>query len=102
MLRLIAVVLLVISAPAIAAKTCCCTTRNSERATVPQIVADPEKYAGRCVVVEGVMQRMFLFESVDGVYLQARDSLDPTSSGFRLGLDNMSGRFSDRYQRTVS
>ncbi|HUQ11328.1 MAG TPA: hypothetical protein VM146_13525 [Steroidobacteraceae bacterium] len=30
-----------------------------------------------------------LFESVDGVYLKPRDSMNPSSNGLRLGLDNI-------------
>jgi hypothetical protein len=75
-----------------------CSARNSERATVPQIAAEPEKYMGRCVTVDAVMQAAFLFDSVDGVYLQAPDRLNPASSGHRIGLDNISRHFSDRYR----
>jgi hypothetical protein len=76
-----------------------CSARNSQFATVPGIASDPERYLGRCVVIDGVMHGLFLFESVDGVYLQPRDWLNPSSSGFRLGLDDSSGRYSDDYRQ---
>lgn len=75
-----------------------CSAQNSEAATVPQIAANPEKYQGHCVAINGVMQRQFLFENVDGVYLQPRDALNPSSNGFRVGLDNISGHFSEHYR----
>jgi hypothetical protein len=56
---------------------------------VPSIAADPDRYFGRCVAIDGVIHGLFLFESVDGVYLQPRDWLNPSSSGFRIGLDNL-------------
>jgi hypothetical protein len=79
-------------------KTVGCSTRNAEQASVSQIAAQPEKFQGRCVAISGVMQRTFLFESVDGVYLQSSDRLNPASNGFSLGLDNLSGRVSERYR----
>jgi hypothetical protein len=75
-----------------------CSARNSERVTIPQISADPQKYRGRCIAVEGVMQRASLFESVDGLYLQPPDILNPASNGLRIGLDNISRHFSERYR----
>src|SRR5689334_5808387 len=74
-----------------------CTIQNSELATVPGIAAHPEKYRSRCVAIDGVMEGLYLFESVDGVYLRPRDGLDPSSSGFRLGLDNLQSHVSDDY-----
>lgn len=99
--RLMVAALLLASAAAIHAKTTKCTSLNSAPTTVPQIAADPDEYVGRCVAIEGVMQRMFLFESVDGVYLQPRDGLNPASNGFRLGLDHIVGHFSERYRRVA-
>jgi hypothetical protein len=78
-----------------------CTARNAERATVHQIATHQQAYNGRCVSVDGVMNGLSLFESVDGVYLQPRDSLDPSSSGFRLGLDNMRRRFSNDFRHVT-
>jgi len=105
--RAIVVALLLTSAPVIGsaasalgttAKPAKCSARNSERATVSQIAANPDKYQGRCVAIKAVMQREFLFENVDGVYLQPRDTLNPASSGFRIGLDNLSGHVSEFYR----
>ena len=75
-----------------------CSARNSERATVEQIATDPEKYAGHCVAVDATMQGWSLFDSVDGVYVQPADSLDPSSSGLRLGLDHIRDHYSERYR----
>ncbi len=41
---------------------------------------------------------MYLFESVDGVYLQPPDGLNPASSGFRLGLDHFSPELNGAYR----
>jgi hypothetical protein len=78
-----------------------CSAQNSELATVPSIAAEPERYLGKCVALSGVMQRFFLFESVDGVYLQPREPLNPSSSGFRLGLDHISEVFSEEYRHVA-
>jgi hypothetical protein len=78
-----------------------CAAQNSEFATVPSIAAEPERYLGKCVALDGVMQRFFLFESVDGVYLQPRELLNPSSSGFRLGLDNIADVFSEQYRHVT-
>jgi hypothetical protein len=74
-----------------------CNARNAQRATVPDIAQNPERYLSRCVVVDGVMHGLYLFESVDGVYLEPPDSLNPSSSGFRIGLDHLS-RFTEDYE----
>jgi hypothetical protein len=106
-LRLLLAALILMSAPVVGtaagdarenAAPARCTRQNSQEASVPQIAADPEKYVGHCVAIEGVMQRMFLFESVDGVYLQPPDPINPASGGFRLGMDNISRYFSERYR----
>jgi hypothetical protein len=78
-----------------------CTARNAERATVPRIAARQQEYNGRCVIVDGVMHRLSLFESVDGVYLEPPDGLDPSSSGFRLGLDNLDRHFTEAYEHVT-
>jgi len=44
------------------------------------------------------MQRSFIYESVDGVYLQPPDILNPASSGFRLGLDNIQRHLDEAYR----
>ena len=75
-----------------------CSAQNSERVTIPQISADPKKYEGHCVAVDGVMQWASLFENADGLYLQPRDTLNPASNGLRIGLDNVSRHFSERYR----
>lgn len=75
-----------------------CTSRNSKRATVAQIAADPDAFDGECVAVDATMQHTSLFESVDGVYVQPEDSTNPSSSGLRIGLDNIKGRYSNRYR----
>jgi len=75
-----------------------CSSRNSEKATISQIAADPGRYQGHCVAVGGVMQWQFLFENVDGLYLQPPDTLNPSSNGLRIGLDNLSRHFGERYQ----
>jgi hypothetical protein len=80
---------------------CCrapCDNIPWEEARCSRRSPQPEKFQGRCVAISGVMQRTFLFESVDGVYLQSSDRLNPASNGFRLGLDNLSGRVSERYR----
>ncbi len=74
-----------------------CTSRHVVRATVPQIAANPDSYQGQCVVVDGVMQGLHLYESVDGVYLQPRIFSNPASSGFQLGLDHLPS-FSEKYR----
>ena len=84
--------------PQAAVKPSICLARNSEAATVAQIAANPQKYEGRCVAVQGVMHRMYVYESVDGVYVQPRDGLNPASNGLTLGLDNIGGRFSEQYR----
>ena len=78
-----------------------CSSRNSERATVAQIAANASAYQGRCVAVDATMRGRSLFDSVDGVYLQPTDSLNPSSSGLRIGLDNISRRNVEGY-RSVS
>lgn len=75
-----------------------CSVRNSEHATVEQIATDPGRYQGHCVAVDGTMQGSSLFGSVDGVYVQPTDVLDPSSSGLRLGLDHIKDHYSDRYR----
>ena len=75
-----------------------CSSRNSEKATVAQIAADPGRYQGHCVAVVGVMQWAFLFENVDGLYVQPREALNPASNGLRIGLDNISRHFGERYR----
>jgi hypothetical protein len=49
--------------------------------------------------VDGTMQGMSIFESVDGVYQQSPDSLNPASSGLRMGLAGASVRYSESYRR---
>lgn len=83
--------------PCLDPKVSSCSIQNSEQASVPQIAAHPEKYWSHCVAIDGVMEGPFLFESVDGVYLRPRQGLDPSSSGFRLGLDNLQSHVSDDY-----
>ena len=95
--RLIATVLLnLVAADLSAEEPAECSARNSERATVAQIAANPDAYEGRCVAVDGTMQGSSIFESVDGVYLQPPDSLNPASSGLRIGLDN--SHYSEGYR----
>lgn len=79
-------------------KVVTCTAKNSEVATVPQIAKHPENYSSRCVAVRGVMRWDSLFESVDGVYLRPTDMLNPSSSGFRLGLDHVRRYLDERYR----
>jgi hypothetical protein len=43
------------------------------------------------------MQGTSVFEGVDGLYVQPRDSVNPASNGLRIGLDNIPGRFSEQY-----
>jgi hypothetical protein len=78
-----------------------CSSRNSEKVTISQIAVEPQKYQGRCVAVDGVMQRAFLFANVDGIYLQPADTSNPTSNGLRLGLDNIARHFSEHYQHVA-
>jgi hypothetical protein len=75
-----------------------CSVHNSARATVEQIATDPDQYQGHCVAIDGTMQGSSLFDSVDGVYVQPTDSMDPSSSGLRLGLDHIDDYYSDRYR----
>jgi hypothetical protein len=75
-----------------------CSPSVAEVATVPRIAADADGYQGRCVRIDGVMRTHYLYESVDGVYLQPPDSLNPASSGFALGLDNVAKRYSEDYR----
>jgi hypothetical protein len=75
-----------------------CSARNSMRATVPEIAANAEKFAGKCVAIDGVTQGIYLFETIDGVYLQPPDRLNPASSGFRLGLDHFSPGLNGEYR----
>jgi hypothetical protein len=70
-----------------------CTWAKARRATVPEIAAHPDKFEGGCWIVDGVLKAPFLFESVDGVYLAPKEFDDPTSSGFRLGVDYRKIRF---------
>jgi hypothetical protein len=81
------VALLLVSAVPAAAASAECSRATAERATVPEIAQHPERFEGSCVVVDGVMQGQFLYESVDGVYLRSKEYFDPTAAGFRLGLD---------------
>jgi hypothetical protein len=76
-----------------------CSTRNSERTTVAQIAADPKAYEGHCVAIDATMQGDSLFENVDGVYVQPPDSLNPASSGLRIGLAGTSLQYSESYRR---
>jgi hypothetical protein len=101
MFRGIVAAVLLVSATAVDAKITRFTSQNSELATIPQIAADPDKYVGRCVAVAGVMHLTYLFESVDGVYLQPHDLRNPASSGFQLGLDNVRRHFSERYRHVA-
>jgi hypothetical protein len=87
--------LLIAGAPASAED---CSARNSARATVPEIAGNPEKFTDRCVAIDGVTQGIYLFESVDGVYLQPPDRINPASSGFRLGLDHFFGKLNGEYR----
>jgi hypothetical protein len=80
------------------AKPTDCTARNAEKTTVPEIAAHPDQFQHLCVAIQGVMQRSFIYESVDGVYLRPPDILNPASSGFLLGLDNIKRHFDDRYR----
>src|SRR5690242_3276593 len=66
-----------------------CTARNSVPATVPEIAANPAKFDGRCVAVNAVTDGIYFFESVDGVYLRPPERLNPASSGFRIGVENL-------------
>lgn len=75
-----------------------CSARVATKATVGEIANQPAEFNGRCVAVDGVMHGMKLFESVDGVYLEPTDTLNPSSNGAQLGLDNMRGRRSGSYQ----
>lgn len=95
--HVIAAALLLAGVP-VAGKTAGCSRQSSERASVSQIASAPDRYRSRCVAIDGVMQGVFLFGSVDGVYLQPSDVLDPSSSGSRLGLDNLKRLRSERYQ----
>jgi hypothetical protein len=75
-----------------------CTARNSQRATVAQIATDSDAYEGECVAVDATMHYTSLFDNVDGVYVEPPDSTNPSSSGLRIGLDNISRHSSDRYR----
>lgn len=44
------------------------------------------------------MSGSYLYEDVDGVYLQPTDSRNPSSNGAQLGLAGLNGRYSERYQ----
>jgi hypothetical protein len=90
--------LVAVAAPPDEKKATPCSADNSEPATVAQIAAHPDVYEGRCVAVDATMQGRSLFESVDGVYLEPPDSLNPSSSGLRIGLDNISDHYSERYR----
>ncbi len=89
---------LLLAGVSVAGETPDCSPSVAEVATVPQIAANLDGYQGRCVRVVGVMRTHFLYESVDGVYLQPPDSLNPASSGFTLGLDNIRKHFSKDYR----
>jgi hypothetical protein len=75
-----------------------CSAAMSEKVSVAQVASNAEQYVGRCVSIDGVMQRWFLYENVDGVYLQEKEPLNPSSSGARLGLDNITRHFGERFR----
>lgn len=75
-----------------------CSALVSERATVQQIATNPTSFQGHCVMVEGVMQRNSVYDNVDGIYLRPEDTLDPSSNGARLGLDNVGNRWSEDFR----
>lgn len=75
-----------------------CTARNSVPASVSEIATHPENYRGRCVVTRGVMSAPHLFANVDGIYVQPKDRSNPSSSGLRIGVDNIEDQQVDRYR----
>lgn len=78
-----------------------CSASNAVEATVRQIASNPMEYIARCVNVLGVMRGVDLFEDVDGVYLEPADTLDPSSDGAQIGLDNLGKRYSEDYQHVA-
>jgi hypothetical protein len=66
---------------------------------VAQIATNPKAYEGHCVAIDATMQGISLFENVDGVYVQPPDSLNPASSGLRIGLAGASLQYSESYRR---
>ena len=65
-----------------------CTARNSATATVAQIAGDPDRWAGRCVTVSGLVDGISIYEGGDGFYRLYPELVTPSSNGLRLGLDN--------------
>jgi hypothetical protein len=69
-----------------------CSRRIAESATVRDIASNPPNFYGHCVRIGGIAGGRYLYDDVHGIYSLQRNRLDPSSTGARLGLDNVSER----------
>ena len=85
------------------ARVSVCTASVATRASVVQVAQQPDRFMGKCVRIDAVMNGLFLYENVDGLYLSDREGLNPSSNGARLGLDDQRpGRLADRGYRRAN
>ncbi len=65
-----------------------CSMDTAEAATVAAIAAEPERYRGRCVRVDGIRDGTHFYHNITAVYTRERLYGDPASSGGTIGIDS--------------
>jgi hypothetical protein len=89
---------ILVAAASMSTEAADCLRARAQRATVAQIATHPKDFEAKCVQVDGVMHDSSLYENVDGVYLLPRDSMNPSSNGLQIGLDNIADHRASNYQ----
>jgi hypothetical protein len=75
-----------------------CTAENSEKASVAAVAADPAKWMGQCVAVEGVYLAERVYEDADAIY----GVTDHSVGGFVDGLGATTGAVRGEFVGRVS